>query len=178
MKLTYATADNALSGIACPRCLSQESFLVDARANALVTDEGFAEYTNPLWTGDAEMTCRACGHQNAAEHFAVENGDLLLTDDQVAEILDDTIESLSAWATNIERDAGELTITLTVDDPEYGEIVYVATYAEIRRGLNDALKTSSLPVEFTQGLEEDRLVISAEVGDIALQTALWSAKVH
>ena len=101
MKLTYATADNALSGIACPRCLSQESFLVDARANALVTDEGFAEYTNPLWTGDAEMTCRACGHQNAAEHFAVENGDLLLTDDQVAEILDDTIEPLSAWATNI-----------------------------------------------------------------------------
>lgn len=178
MKLTYATADNALSGIACPRCLSQESFLVDARANALVTDEGFAEYTNPLWTGDAEMTCRACGHQNAAEHFAVENGDLLLTDDQVAEILDDTIESLSAWATNIERDAGELTITLTVDDPEYGEIVYVATYAEIRRGLNDALKTSSLPVEFTQGLEEDRLVISAEVGNIALQTALWSAKVY
>lgn len=178
MKLTYATADNALSGIACPRCLSQESFLVDARANALVTDEGFAEYTNPLWTGDAEMTCRACGHQNAAEHFAVENGDLLLTDDQVAEILDDTIEPLSAWATNIERDAGELTITLTVDDPEYGEIVYVATYAEIRRGLNDALKTSSLPVEFTQGLEEDRLVISAEVGNIALQTALWSAKVY
>ena len=54
----------------------------------------------------------------------------------------------------------------------------MATYAEIRRGLNDALKTSSLPTEFTQGLEEDRLVISAEVGDIALQTALWSAKVY
>ena len=178
MKLTYATANNALSDIACPKCLSQGTFLVDARANAIVTDDGFFEYTEPSWSEDSFMRCDGCSHESAAGNFAVENGDLLLTDDQVAEILDDTIESLSAWATNIERDAGELTITLTVDDPEYGEIVYVATYAEIRRGLNDALKTSSLPVEFTQGLEEDRLVISAEVGDIALQTALWSAKVY
>ena len=54
----------------------------------------------------------------------------------------------------------------------------MVTYAEIRRGLNDALKTSSLPEEFTQALEQDRLAFSAEVGNIALQTALWSAKVH
>lgn len=178
MKLTYAAADNALSGIACPRCLSQESFLVDAYASALVSDEGFAEYTEPGWTGDARMTCQACGHQNAAEHFAVEEGDLLLTDEQVADLLDDTIESLTAWATDIERDPGELTLTLTVDDPEYGEVVYVATYAEIRRGLNDALESSSLPPEFIRGLEEDRLAFSAGVGDTAVQTALWSAKVH
>lgn len=178
MKLTYATADNALSGIACPRCLSQESFSVYAQAHAVVTDNGFSGYTNPSWSDDAEMTCQACGHQNAAEHFAVENGDLLLTDDQVADLLDDTIEALTAWATSIERDPGELTITLTVDDPEYGEVVYVATYAQVRRGLNDALESSSLPPEFIRGLEEDRLAFSAGVGDTAVQTALWSAKVH
>lgn len=178
MKLTYATANNVLSDIACPKCLSQGTFLVDARANAIVTDDGFFEYTEPSWSEDSFMRCDGCSHESAAGNFAVENGDLLLTDDQVAEILDLATPAISAWAEEIETDAGELTITLTVDDPEYGEIDYVATYAEIRRGLNDALETSSLPVEFTQGLEEDRLVISAEVGDIALQTALWSTKVH
>ena len=178
MKLTYATANNVLSDIACPQCLSQGTFLVDARANAVVTDDGFFEYTEPSWSEDSFMRCDECSHESTAGNFAVENSDLLLTDDQVAEILDDAIESLSAWATNIERDAGELTITLTVDDPEYGEIVYVVTYAEIRRGLNDALKTSSLPEEFTQALEQDRLAFSPGVGDTAVQTALWSAKVH
>lgn len=178
MKLTYATATNALSDIACPKCLSQETFLVDARANALVTDDGFSEYTEPGWSEDSFMRCDGCSHGSAAGNFAVGNGDLLLTDDQVAEILDLAIPAISAWAEEIETDAQELTITLTVDDPEHGEIDYAATYAEIRRGLNDALETSGLPVEFTQALQQDRLVISAEVGDIALQTALWSTKVH
>ena len=178
MKLTYATANNALSDIACPQCLSQKTFLVDARANAIVTDDGFFEYTEPSWSEDSFMRCDECSHESTAGNFAVENGDLLLTNDQVADLLDDTIESLTAWATDIERDPGELTLTLTVDDPEYGEIVYVATYAEIRRGLNDALETSSLPPEFIRGLEEDRLAFSPGVGDTAVQTALWSAKVH
>lgn len=178
MKLAYATANNALSDIACPRCLSQKTFSVYAQAHAVVTDDGFSEYTEPSWSEDSLMRCAECSHESAAGNFAVEEGDLLLTDDQVAEILDCAVESLSAWATTIERDPAELTITLTVDDPEYGEIDYVATYAEVRRGLNDALETSSLPAEFTQGLEEDRLIISAEVGDTAVQTALWSTKVH
>lgn len=72
--------DNALEGIACPKCKQGDEFQITATATFDVTDEGTGDYQSVEWDENSPIYCRKCGHMGIISDFSPPVSYVLISD--------------------------------------------------------------------------------------------------
>lgn len=66
---------NALEGVRCPVCGSEEKFAISAMVIIEITDDGIQDYRNVDWEDTANCWCHECGHHGDYRDFKEKNED-------------------------------------------------------------------------------------------------------
>ena len=72
--------DNALEGIACPKCKQADGFQITATATFDVTDEGTCDYQSVEWDEKSPISCQKCGHMGVVKDFSPPVSYVLISD--------------------------------------------------------------------------------------------------
>jgi predicted nucleic-acid-binding Zn-ribbon protein len=62
---------NCLEGIKCPKCGNEDSFAVDVKGWATITDDGLGSVMDADWEEDADTVCSICSHQGPWSEFII-----------------------------------------------------------------------------------------------------------
>jgi hypothetical protein len=66
---------NRLEGVRCPKCGHEDSFIIAACVDVLVTDDGTEDHGGDyLWDDDSHCTCSQCNHRGTLADFSTEEG--------------------------------------------------------------------------------------------------------
>lgn len=64
---------NALRGVACPKCGSDDQFEIDVRATATVIDNGADQIVDPTWDDTSRTRCTSCDHVGPFSEFQLQH---------------------------------------------------------------------------------------------------------
>lgn len=173
MPAPRAEATNACADIACPACKSQAGFTIDVVSTATLTDDGIYDHRDSEWGPTANTTCQACRFFAAAEEFEVEEGDVLLDNDEVAALLDCAGEALAMsgrTSSALDTDGRAFRVT---EFSRAGSTTTTLAYPQIRRAFNDALAAGRMPAFMLREIELDDMCFDGDVGSIVIQQALY-----
>ena len=177
MSAPTATNSNCLEGLACPHCKQQEGFNIASEVIAHTGDDGVVEYRETEWSEGNAIWCWGCQKHGTVEQFTVQKGDVLLSTDEVWNLIEQAGYGISYWADEAEIDEEAFTYRVVEadDDDSQGKTL---THTQIRRAFNDLRAAGYMPDFVEQEIAEDDICLDAEVGDRVIKWAMFGQLVY
>ncbi|MGI8306989.1 hypothetical protein [Saccharopolyspora hattusasensis] len=123
MPALTATNANCLEGLACPSCRAEDAFDITVETIAGLTDLGVDHTRDIEWTETSLITPCSCQRKGTVEQFTVEVEDVLITDEEIENLIEQAGFGSIHWAESAIVDFDDHTYRV-VQQAMFGEHKY------------------------------------------------------